>query len=116
VGTIIESAADAVNATLTPATYYYPVGGDASLVGGVHAAYNAALVGSVQLQYSNFPDAALNSAVAGEWVSTTGATAIPGGSAGGVLLPLVPGYRRCRLVVVVTTGGLIRARAHGAGG
>ena len=136
----IEQASDNRNtadvATLVNGTtYYYGIGGDASMIKSLHIlGLDAALIiTAATIEFSNLPDVALNSTTAGEWVQDNGATtnsgavgagwtwtaktlAVAGGALGGAFLNIADNaMRRCRLKVVVgATGGRIRVRSHGA--
>lgn len=114
-------------------TYVGCGGGDASLVECVHLQADAAFVGTITFEDSNFPDVAVGAAgAAGDWIQenpTTGTyvavegagwsvvgltITVAGGAAGGAMVHLGNiGSRRLRAVWTATTGGRIRQRSHG---
>jgi hypothetical protein len=98
-------------------TDYRGVGGDASLVTSVHLKWDAVYVGTIYVDSSNFPDVALNSTTAGDWINETASgitTTVAGGTASGAMIHLGNlGNKRLRLRIVTTTAGALRARSHG---
>lgn len=133
--TQIPSATDAFNGQQAATTSFYGVGGDASLVQSIHMKWDATLVCSgITVWSANFPEVALNSGTAGDWIQlqpTSGYTAIspagaatlgaspliivvPGGTAGGVFIDLGnTGAGRLMVKVVCTTPGQLRIKANG---
>jgi|SRR6188474_235013 len=115
----------------TPANY--GLGGDASLIQHVHIQWDAALVGTVTFWSSEFPEVAISSTTAGDWIqenptsgvyvafSPAGAGTntnlqinIPGGTAGGCSVHLGNlGSLMLRAQVVCTTQGVMRIQAGG---
>lgn len=129
----IENTTDSKLGQQAAQTDYYGLGGDASLVQHAHIAWDAALIATITVWSSNFPEVALASTDAKEWCQEnppTGYTAIsPVGSAT-VATPLVLviaggtagcasmqignlGNKRLRVRVVCTQAGFLRIRPNG---
>lgn len=133
--TAIESNGDAFRGTHPATTVKYGLGGDASLISGVHLQWDAAFIGTFTFWTCDFPPAEvlITSAVAGEWVQqnpTAGYTpvspagaatatapltiVVPGGTAGGAAPDIGNiGHKRLALQVACTTPGFVRARSNG---
>ena len=137
----LEFPTDVIRGQQIVTTSYYGLGGDAALIQGFHAMWDATLVAAITVWACNFPDVSINqvgsvaidSTVAGEWIQlqpTSGYTAIspagaatlvsplvitvPGGVAGGVFVDLGnTSAKRLRIRVVATTAGFLRIRPHG---
>lgn len=131
----IPSTTDAKNGLQTVTTSFYGLGGDASLISSIHMQWDNILVCSgITIWASNFPEVALNSAVAGDWIQlqpTAGYTAIspagaatlgasplivvvPGGTAGGVFIDLGnTGAVKLMVKVVCTAQGQLRIKGNG---
>lgn len=127
----IELSNDAQSGTLQAGTFFFGLGGDAALISGAHYKWDSALVAVITFERATFPDVALNSVVAGDWVQTNPSTAqidvvtgsatvsnatitIPGGTAGGATVDFGNnGQRRIRTKVVVATPGFLRVRPNG---
>lgn len=111
----VEQVADNHNATLSAATHYIGVGGDNSLVHSIHLKWDAALVGTITVESSNFPDVALDSATAGDWIDEASiADVTPAAAASGTMIHVGNnGARRLRLKCVIGTPGVLRVRTHG---
>ncbi len=111
----IENPADQYLNIAPIGTTYVGIGGDAALNTSAHLSWDTTFAGAVTVEASNYPDVALNSATAGDWIDTgIAATNAAGGSVGGAMIQ-VPnnGARRLRLKVVATVAGRLRVRAHG---
>lgn len=134
--TAIESTTDAFRGTQAiSAGVKYGLGGDASLITGVHLQWDATFVGTFTFWVCDFPptEVLITSAVAGEWVQQdppTGYTPIspagaatattplvivvPGGTAGGAAPDIGNiGHKRLAVQVVTTVAGFNRIRANG---
>ena len=131
--TAIESPTNALHGTQAIATSYYGLGGDESLIQSVQFKWDAVLVATITIWTSNFPEVALDSIVAGDWIqqipptgytaispvgSATAATpfvlTIPGGTAGGADMQIGNlGSRLLRARVIATTAGVLRIRTNG---
>lgn len=131
--TAIKSTNDVVNGQQAVTTSYYGLGGDASLVQHAHIAWDAALIATITIWSSDFPEVALNSTDAKEWcqenpssgytaISPSGAAtaatplvlAIPGGTAGCASMNIGNlGSDKLRARVVCTQAGFLRIRPNG---
>jgi hypothetical protein len=111
----IERPADEYNAKPGVTTAYIGVGGvDAARVSAIHLKWDGVLVGTITLEESNFPDVALNSTVAGDWIAVAGSTASPATSASGAMFNVADrGARKFRIKAVISTDGVLRIRSHG---
>ena len=130
----IENPSDSkIGQQAVTAGQFYGVGGDASLIQHLHAQWDDALIAVITFWTSDFPEAALDSVVAGEWVQEippTGYTAISpvgsatagtplvltiaGGTAGGASFQIGNiGSKRMRVRVVCTQQGFLRLRPNG---
>lgn len=131
--TAVENATDSKIGQQLVQTDYYGLGGDASLVQHVHIAWDAALIATITIWDSNFPEVALSSTDAKEWcqeIPPTGYTAISpvgaataatpfvlviaGGTAGCASIQIGNiGSKRLRARVVCTQAGFLRIRPNG---
>lgn len=131
--TAIQQASDAFKGLQAIGTQYIGLGGDASMISSIHLQWDATLVTTITIWSSSFPEVAVNSTVAGEWIQQnppTGYTAIspagaataatpfvltiPGGTAGGADIQIGNcGSGRLRGVSVATVAGQLRIRTHG---
>lgn len=131
--TAVEQPSDSKLGQQLVQTDYYGLGGDASLVQHAHISWDATLAAVITIWSSDYPDVALNSAVATDWCQenpTTGymaispagaatATAplvltIPGGTSGCASMNIGNlGSKRLRVRVVCTVQGYLRIRPNG---
>jgi hypothetical protein len=131
--TAIQQASDAKKGTQAVTTNWYGLGNDASMISSSHIQWDAAFTGVITFWTASFPEVALTSIVAGEWIQQnppTGYTAIspagaataatplvitvPGGTAGGCDVQFGNlGSMMLRAQVVCTVAGFLRIRAHG---
>lgn len=111
----------------------YGLGGDASLIQSCHARWDATFVGVITFWVCDFPEVALTSVVAGDWiqldpptgytpVSPAGAATtatplvitVPGGTAGGAAPDVGNlGHRVLAAQVVCTVAGFLKLKANG---
>lgn len=131
--TAIQQASDAKKGIQAVTTDHYGLGNDASMISSVHLQWDASLVATITIWSSSFPEVAVTSTTAGEWIqqnpptgytaispagAATAATpfvlAIPGGTAGGADLQIGNcGSMRLKAQVVATVAGQLRIRTHG---
>lgn len=107
---------DDYNANPGIATVYFAVlaSADEARNIAVHLKWDATLQATITLEESNFPDAAIDSTTAGDWIAVSGISAAPAAAAGGSVFNILDrGSRRFRIKVVATAGGVLRARSHG---